>query len=336
VRLGFLHVAQDRLELFPTDQDVEVNIMTPLRQRFVDDLRLRNYSPRTIETYVRCVAGFAKHFGRSPELLGADEIRTYQLHLVNQKASWTRFNQIVCALRFLYRTTLDRSEQMPRIPYGKKPKTFPCVFSPDEVAGLFAAARPGRERVLLQTTYACGLRRGDLLNLEVRHIDSPRMVVHVHQGKGHKDRLVPLSLRLLAELRDYWRRYRPTRWLFPNASEQAPLCGGTANRIFHRALRRAQIRKPAGLHTLRHSFATHMLEAGADIFTLQKILGHTHVSTTMRYLHLRSDRFRQLPSLLDLLPLPHAAHNPATTNGPMPPHPGLIDPPAARTSEGQA
>src|SRR5947207_11091600 len=219
--------------------------MTPLRQRFIDDLRLRNYSPRTIEIYVHCVACFAKHFGRSPELLGAEDIRTYQLHLVKQKASWSRFNTTVCALRLLYGTTLDRSEQMPRIPYGKKPKTIPCVFSPDEVAGLFAAARPGRERVLLQTAYACGLRRGDLLNLEVSHIDSRRMVMHVHQGKGHKDRLVPLSLRLLAELRDYWRRHRPTRWLFPGASERAPLCGGSADRIFQRALRRAQIRKPA-------------------------------------------------------------------------------------------
>jgi site-specific recombinase XerD len=216
---------------------------------------------------------------------------------------------------------------MPRIPYGKKPKTMPCVLSPDEVACLFIAARPGRDRVLLETTYACGLRLGDLLNLEVTHIDSSRMIVHVHQGKGHKDRLVPLSTRLLSELRDYWRRYRPSRWLFPNASGQAPLCGGTIQRLFQRARRRAQIRKPASMHTLRHSFATHMLEAGVDILTVQRILGHQHVSTTMRYLHLRSDRLRQLPSLLDLLPLPAAQRSPAaTTNGNMPRVPGLIDP----------
>ena len=288
--------------------------MTPLRQRLIDDMRLRNYSARTIECYVHCVACFAKHFGRSPELLGEEDIRAYQLHLIDQKASWSRFNQMVCALRFLYGTTLDRSESMPRIPYGKKPKTIPCVLSPEEVARVFMAARCHRDCVLLQTAYACGLRRAELLSLELAHIDSRRMVVHVHQGKGHKDRLVPLSLRLLAELRDYWRRYRPRRWLFPSASEQAPLCGGSADRIFQRALRRAEIRKPAHMHTLRHSFATHMLEAGVDIFTLQRILGHTDVSTTMRYLHLRSDTLRRLPSLLDLLPLSDAQRHPNNPN----------------------
>jgi len=277
--------------------------MTPLRQRFIDDMRVRNYSPRTIETYVRCVACFAKHFGRSPELLGSEEIRSYQLHLINHKASWTAFNQTVCALRFLYATTLNRCEQMPRIPYGKKPKSLPCVLSPEEVASLFTAARPGRDRVLLETTYACGLRLEDVSNLEVTHIDSRRMVIHVHQGKGQKDRLVPLSERLLTELRGYWRRYQPARWLFPNATGEAPLCGGTIARIFQRARRRAAIRKPASMHTLRHSFATHVLEAGADLLTLQRILGHRHISTTLRYLHLRSDTLRPLPSLLELLPL---------------------------------
>jgi integrase/recombinase XerD len=277
--------------------------MTPLRQRFIDDMRLRNYSPRTIQTYVHCVACFAKHFGRSPEVLGSEEIRAYQLHLLNEKASWTRFDQVVCALRLLYATTLNRSEQMPRIPYGKKPKTIPCVLSPEEVACLFTSARPGRDRVLLETTYACGLRVGDVCSLEVTHIDSPRMVIHIHQGKGQKDRLVPLSLRLLTALRAYWRRYQPARWLFPNTTGEAPLNGGTVARMFQRARRRAGIRKPASMHTLRHSFATHMLEAGVDILTLQRILGHRHISTTMRYLHLRSDTLRPLPSLLELLPL---------------------------------
>lgn len=288
--------------------------MTPLRQRFIDDMRLRHYSPRTIEIYVHCIACFAKHFGRSPEVLGAEEIRSYQLHLVNHKASWTRFNQTVCALRFLYAMTLQRSEHMPRIPYGKKAKSLPCVLSPEEVASLFTSARPGRDRVLLETTYACGLRREDVCNLEVTHIDSPRMVIHVHQGKGQKDRLVPLSARLLTELRGYWRHYQPPRWLFPNTTGEAPLCGGTIARIFQRALHRAQIRKPASMHTLRHSFATHMLEAGVDVFTVQRILGHTHVSTTMLYLHLRGDTLRRLPSLLDLLPLADTQRNPVNPN----------------------
>ena len=179
--------------------------MTPLRQRFVDDLRLRNYSPRTIEAYVAGVLRLAKHFKRSPELLGSEEIRAFQLHLLQKKVSWSQFNQIVCALRFLYGTTLGRPNQVPHILYGKRPKKLPCVLSPDEVALLFAAARAGRDRMLLQTTYACGLRLSEVLHLEVSAIDSARLLLHVDQGKGRKDRLVPLSLRLLTELRDYWR-----------------------------------------------------------------------------------------------------------------------------------
>jgi site-specific recombinase XerD len=183
--------------------------MTPLRQRFVDDLRLRNYSPKTITAYVSGVARFARHFGRSPDLLGPEEVRTFQLYLLERKVSWSLFNQIVCGLRFLYGTTLGRSEQLPLIAYGKKPKRLPCVLSPEEVVRLFDAADPGRDRVLLQTAYACGLRLGELLHLQVRDIDGQRLVVQVRQGKGQKDRLVPLSARLLEELRGYWRRYRP-------------------------------------------------------------------------------------------------------------------------------
>jgi integrase/recombinase XerD len=278
----------------------EAVMTTPLRQRFIDDLRLRNYAQRTIETYVGRVVAFAKHFGRSPEVLGAEEVRLFQLHLLQQRMSWSSFNQAVCALRFLYGTTLGRPEQLPLIPYGKRPKTLPCVLSPEEVAQLLEAAPPGRDCVLLETTYACGLRLGDVLSLQASAIDSSRMVVHVRHGKGAKDRLVPLSVHLLAELRDYWRRYRPGTWLFAGPSGKR-LCAGTVQRMIKRVLRRAGISKPATMHTLRHSFATHMLEAGVDILTLQNILGHRHLSTTACYLHLRSDRLRQLPSLLERL-----------------------------------
>jgi integrase/recombinase XerD len=175
--------------------------MTPLRQRFIDDLRLRNYAKRTSDTYVSQVAAFARHFGRSPELLGADEVRAYQQHLLQRRVSWSSFNQAVCALRFLYRTTLGRPEQLPMIPYGKRPKTLPSVLSPDEVLRLLDAATPPRDRVLLQVAYGCGLRLNELLHLRVTDIDSARMVIHVRQGKGAKDRLVSLSLRLLQELR---------------------------------------------------------------------------------------------------------------------------------------
>jgi site-specific recombinase XerD len=303
--------------------------MTPLRQRFIDDLRLRNYSPRTIEAYVGGVRRLAKHFGRSPELLGTEDIRAFQLHLLQQHVSWSQFNQTVCALRLLYGTTLGRPDQVPFIRYGRRPKTLPCVLSPDEVSRLFAAARAGRERMLLQTAYACGLRLSEVLHLEVTAIDSARLLVHVHQGKGQKDRLVPLSLRLLAELRAYWRRYRPQRWLFANATGQQPLCAGTVQRLFKRVLRRARIAKPASMHTLRHSFATHLLEAGVDILTVQKMLGHRQLSTTARYLHLRSDHFRRLPSLLELLPVPAPPPGTAASPG------EAVPPPAASAGEGQ-
>lgn len=281
--------------------------MTPLRQRLIDDLLLRNYSARTVEAYVAGVARFAKHFGRSPEALGSEELRAFQLQMLKDKVSWSKFNQTVSALRFLYGTTLGRPEQVPYIPYGKKPKSLPCVLSPEEVASLFAAAASGRDRMLLQTTYACGMRLSDVLHCQVTDIDSARMLVHIHHGKGMKDRLVPLSAKLLAELRTYWQCYRPRCWLFPNAAQTGPLCAGTVQKMFQRVRRRAGIRKPASLHTLRHSFATHMLEAGIDLCTLQKILGHGSLSTTAVYLHLRNDYLQQLPSLLDLLIVPKEA-----------------------------
>src|SRR5262249_4213847 len=167
--------------------------MTPLRQRLIDDLRLRNYSPRTVECYVSAVAHFARHFGRSPEQLGREEVRAYQLHLLQQHASWSRFNQAVCGLRFFYGITLGRPEVVTMIAYGYRSKTLPAVLSRDEVLRLFAALPEGRDRTLLRTTYACGLRAGEVVRLRVADIDSRRMVVVVRQGKGQKDRQVPLS-----------------------------------------------------------------------------------------------------------------------------------------------
>jgi site-specific recombinase XerD len=282
-------------------------VMTPLRQRFVDDLRLRNYSPRTIEAYLAGVVRLARHFGRSPDQLGPEDIRAFQLDLLRRGMSWSQFNQTVCALRFLYGTTLGRPQYVALIPYGKRPKALPCVLSPEEVVRLLEAAGPGRDRVLLQTTYACGLRLSEVLHLHVRDIDSARMVLHIRHAKGAKDRLVPLSAKLLAELRSYWRRYQPRRWLFANAYDQGPLCAGTVQRLVQRVRRRAGLSKPATLHTLRHSFATHLLEAGVDVLLVQKILGHRQLATTAHYVHLRSDRWRRLPSLLDLLVLPTPA-----------------------------
>jgi integrase/recombinase XerD len=290
--------------------------MTPLRQRFIDDLRLRNFSPKTVKAYVAGVVRFARHFGRSPAELGAEEVRTFQLHLLQQGATWSLYNQTVCALRFLYRVTLGRPDVVHAIPYGKKPKTLPSVLSPEEVVQLIEAARPGRERLMVQTAYACGLRINELLHLQVTDIDSARLVVVVRQGKGRKDRLVPLSLRLLAELRSYWRRYRPATWLFPGLIPDRPVTDGSVCRWFQDLVRRAGFRKRVTMHTLRHSFATHLLEAGVDLATLQALLGHSHLRATVCYLHISTRHLKRMPSLLDLLAIPpSAAASPPATEG---------------------
>jgi integrase/recombinase XerD len=280
--------------------------MTPLRQRFIDDLRLRNYARRTIDTYVSRVACFAKHFGRSPELLGPDEVRNFQLHLLQQHVSWSSFNQAVCALRFLYGTTLGRPEQLPLIPFGKRPKTLPSVLSPAEVLRLLDGATTGRDRVLLQIAYGCGLRLSELIHLRVADIDSARMIIHVRQGKGAKDRLVPMSLRLLEELRAYWRMRRPDTWLFPGHKRERPISGSNIQRRFTRLVKHVGLSKHCSMHTLRHSYATHLLEAGIDLLTLKALLGHTSLQTTARYLHVSTHRLGQTPSLLDLLVMPKA------------------------------
>jgi site-specific recombinase XerD len=280
--------------------------MTPLRQRFIDDLRLRNYSPRTIETYVGRVVAFARHFGRSPELLGPEEVRVFQLHLLERQVSWSSFNQAVCALRFLYGTTLGRPEQLPLIPYGKRPKALPSVLAPQEVLRLIDAAPTPRDRVFLQVAYGCGLRLSELLHLQVRDIDRARMVIHVRHGKGAKDRLVPLAPRLLEELRAYWRRYRPRTWLFPGDKPGQPISGSNMQRRFGQLVKRVGLTKPCSLHTLRHSYATHLLEAGVDLLTLKMLLGDRTLETTARYLHVSTNRLQQTPSLLDLLVLPQA------------------------------
>jgi site-specific recombinase XerD len=278
--------------------------MTPLRQRFIDDLRLRNYAARTIETYVGRIVAFAKHFGRSPELLGPEEVRTFQLHLLERRVSWSSFNQAVCALRFLYGTTLGRPEQLPMIPYGKRPKTLPNVLAPHEVLRLLDAAPTPRDRVFLQVAYGCGLRLSELIHLQVSAIDSARMVIHVRHGKGAKDRLVPLSQRLLAELRAYWRLDRPRPWLFPGDKPSQPISGSNMQRRFGQLVQRVGLTKHCSLHTLRHSYATHLLEAGVDLLTLKMLLGHRTLETTARYLHVSTQRLQETPSLLDLLVLP--------------------------------
>jgi integrase/recombinase XerD len=277
--------------------------MTPLRQRFLDELQRRNYSPRTVETYLQHVLRFARYFQRSPALLGPDEIRQYQLYLLQQRhASWSVFNQAVCALRFLYRTTLHASFGVDMIPFGRKPRSLPAVLSRAEVAQLLALVPQPLERLILQTTYACGLRAAEVLALRVADIDSSRMLLWVRHGKGGKDRSVPLSPALLAALRAHWQRWRPTTWLFPGQTPTGQRSLEALQRVCRRAVRAAGFTKKVSLHTLRHSYATHLLEAGVDLVTIQRLLGHRDLQTTARYVHLTAPRLAGLPGLLEGLP----------------------------------
>jgi integrase/recombinase XerD len=276
--------------------------MTPLRQRVLEDLQRRNYAPTTIAAYVQQVAQFARHFGRSPERLGAEEIRAWQLHLLQVKrASWSAYNQSVCALRFLYSVCLQRAELIEALPFGKRPKTLPSVLSRDEVLQFFAAFPTDPDRMMVRTTYACGLRIGEVVRLRVADIDSGRGVLQIRQGKGRKDRQVPLSPQLLQELRAYWRQQRPKDWLFPSARSHGHQNISALGRRVTRAVRALGFRKRVSLHTLRHSYATHLLEAGVDVVTLQHLLGHNDLATTARYLHVSTLHLQRLPNPLDTL-----------------------------------
>jgi integrase/recombinase XerD len=297
--------------------------MTPLRQRLLEDLQRRNYSPKTISCYVAHVAQFARHFGRSPDQLGADDIRAWQLHLLQVKhASWSAYNQSVCALRFFYGICLQQPELVTALPYGKRPKTLPTVLSRDEVLQFFAAFPTDPDRLIVRTTYACGLRIGEVVRLRVADIDSRRGVLCVRQGKGRKDRQVPLSPQLLTELRHYWRRYRPRNWLFPSSSPRGHCSISALGRRVTRAVRALGWSKRVSLHTLRHSYATHLLEAGVDVVTLQHLLGHNDLETTARYLHVSTLHLQRLPNPLDTL----VAKPPVPT---VPVPPWVAEPPAA-------
>jgi len=301
--------------------------MTPLRERMIQDMQIRNLSPRTVECYTYHVGCFAKHFGRSPELLGMEEVRAYQVYLVQQKkASWSSFNQAVCALRFLYGVTLRQKWPVLQIPFAKKPKTLPVVLGPDEVQRLLPCIKPLKPRVLLTTIYAAGLRLQEATHLRVADIDSARMLLRVACGKGAKERLVPLSPRLLGELREYWKAVRPTKWLFPGGTLDRPISDTTVQKSCKRAARDAGIAKHVTPHTLRHSYATGLMEAGVDLLTISRLLGHRSFSTTLVYLHVRRPHLERTVSPLDLLPVEQCPRfaEPAPLSSPAPSPRGAV------------
>src|SRR5580765_991024 len=287
--------------------------MTPLRQRMIEDMQLRNRSPVTIKAYVRYVAQFAKFFGRSPAELTPEHARQYQLHLLRKKVSWSTFNQSVCALRFLYGTTLGRKEDIPRLPFGKKPKRIPVVLNRDEVLKLLQCIPSRKQRMLLTTMYATGMRVGEAVHLRVADIDSRRMTILVSRGKGNKQRLVPLSQKLLTELRLFWQTHRNPVWLFPSRRPDKPLSAAAPGRHLQRVKIRTGLKRRFSTHVLRHTFATELLEAGVDLFSIQKILGHRSLSTTAHYTHVRRSHLQEACRSLDLLPLEQLRQGPAPT-----------------------
>lgn len=277
--------------------------MTKLRERMIHEMVLRGLAPNTQRAYLQAVSQLARHYGRSPDRISKREIKAYLLHLhQGANRSTSTCNVASAALRFFYHQTLGRSATGFDIPFARKPKKLPQVLSREEVARLLARTSFLRHRVLFGIAYSAGLRVSEIVRLRPGDIDSGRMVIRVEQGKGAKDRLALLSPRLLEALRLYWRRERPGELLFPSPHRRGPLCAGALKHAFARAKQRAGIEKAGGIHLLRHSFATHMLEAGVDLHTLQRLLGHGSIRTTTRYLHLLEPArhaARVCPDLLD-------------------------------------
>ena len=278
--------------------------MTLLRERMAEDLRIRNYSPRTVECYVSMMARFAREFGKPPGRLGPAEIRAFQVRLIEKKVSWTLFNQAVCALRFFYRVTLPRDFAVEHIPFAKRKRPLPTVLSVDEVRRLLGSLTNIKHRAVLSLIYATGARLNEATHLRVGDIDGKRMTVHIRCGKGGKPRMVPMSVALRDLLRAYWLAARPRDYLFAGTQPDHPLHETSVQHACARARLRARIDKPASAHTLRHSYATHLLELGVDLRTIQKLLGHTSLSTTAIYVHVTGRLLDAANKAIDLLAVP--------------------------------
>lgn len=278
--------------------------MTPLRQRMIHELELHRKSPRTIEAYVCAVAQLARHYGRSPDAISIEEVRDFFHYLITKRrVAFSTCNQKLAGIRFFYRLVLGQDSFSLQVP-ARRSGRLPEPFSRGEVTRLLEATRNTKHRVLLMTTYGGGLRVSELVRLLPNDIHSERMLIRINQGKGRKDRYTLLSPRLLRELRTYWREYRPQHWLFPGKDMSRPLPVGTAQKVFYKAKRRAGIQRGHGIHCLRHSFATHLMEAGVPLPTIQRLMGHSSLNTTAKYLHVTSKHFDNIRSPLDLLRLP--------------------------------
>jgi integrase/recombinase XerD len=279
-------------------------VMTPLRQRMLEDLQLRNYSPTTIRIYLHAITEFAGHFGTPPDRLGAEHVRRYQIFLIKEKkVSQSTLVQAVCALRFFYTHTLNRMIAVHRIPFPRRERKLPLILSRDEVQALLEAPCNLRHRTLLAIMYASGLRVSEVAHLKVADIDRTRNVIWIRSGKGRKDRQALLPPKLRDLLRCYWRSERPTDWLFPSCDPSKPISPKAIFLACRKAALVAGIAKPVHPHSLRHAFATHLLEAGVDLRTIQTLLGHADLTTTARYLQVSDTAVRATTSPLESLDL---------------------------------
>lgn len=280
--------------------------MTSLRQRMIEDMQIRNLSVHTQKCYVLQVSLFARHFSKSPELLGPEQIRAYQIYLTNERKLATKSILLaIAALRFLYKVTLKKNWVFETIiPAPKAPQTLPVVLSPEEVIQFLDCVSSRKYRAILSTCYAAGLRISEAVALAPLAIDSKRMVLRVEQGKGQKDRYVMLSPKLLEVLRAWWRVEKPKDWLFPGDMPGQHITKGAVERECQKAHRICKIPKPITPHSLRHAFAVHLLEQGTDVRTIQLLLGHRNLATTAKYLRIATSKVCSTSSPLDLLPRP--------------------------------
>jgi integrase/recombinase XerD len=280
--------------------------MKPLRQKMINDMKLRRFAQKTQDAYVSAVLGLAKHYNESPDLLDKEKIQKYLLHLMEERhLAWSTCNVAVAGMRFFYTQTLGRDAMHLGIPPMRSQSKLPEIFSFEELERLFKCASNRKNKALLMTTYGAGLRVSEVVNLKLSDIDSSsRMTIRVSQGKGNKDRYTILSNRLLTELRAYYREYKPALWLFYGSYTGQQMSIGTAQTLYYNAKERAGITKKGGIHTLRHCFATHLLEAGVDLRTIQSLMGHASIITTMGYLRVTSKKLSDTKSPLDLIETP--------------------------------
>jgi integrase/recombinase XerD len=281
--------------------------MTTLRQRMAEDMQLRNFSPHTQGAYIRAVEQFTRHFMLPPDTLGADHARQFLLYLVQErKVSWSCYNQIRAGLIFFFHITLGRDDVIANVPCARMRKRVPIVLSQEELQRLFSVIQNKKHLAMFMTMYGAGLRVSELVTLRVEDVDSTRMLLRIQDGKGQKQRYAKLSAHLLGVLRDYYKEYRPKAWLFPGMKPGEPLSRMALNKAVYQLRKRANLKKTISPHTFRHSYATHMLDAGADLRTIQVLLGHRSITSTAIYMHVSQARIDAAPSPLDLMFKPPA------------------------------